>query len=113
VLQSSGKKMLVPTYQTRWCQDREDQNMPTSDTAERSISICREPLQVWVLGVMACLQISPLEDSREETWQGQGIRKRSVSEFAKTKSTVTVERRFRSKYHTEPRIIFIMMNESS
>jgi hypothetical protein len=32
-----------------------------------------------VLGAMAYLQVSPLGGSRDETWRGQGIRKRSVS----------------------------------
>jgi hypothetical protein len=64
----------------------------TSDTAERSISIGRESLQVLcvcvcvcvcvcmcVLGAMAYLRVSPLGDSRDETWRGQRIGKRSVS----------------------------------
>jgi hypothetical protein len=50
---------------------------------------------------MAYLQVSPLRDSRGETWRGQGIGKRCVLEFAKTESAVTVQRRFRTKYHTE------------
>ena len=52
-----------------------------TDTAERSISIGRESLQVFfcVLSVVAYLQVSPLGGSRDETWRGQGIRKRSVS----------------------------------
>jgi hypothetical protein len=33
---------------------------------------------------MAYLQVAPLGDSRDETWRGQGIRERSVLEFAKT-----------------------------
>jgi hypothetical protein len=32
-----------------------------------------------------------LGGSRDETWRGQGIRKRSVLEFAKTESIVTVQ----------------------
>jgi hypothetical protein len=32
-----------------------------------------------VLGAVAYLQVSPLGGSRDETWLGQGIRKRSVS----------------------------------
>jgi hypothetical protein len=58
---------------------------------------------VCVLGAVAYLQVSPLGRSRDETWRGQGIRERSVLEFAKTESIVTVQRRFRSTYHTEPR----------
>jgi len=51
-----------------------------TDTAERSISISREPLQVFcVLCTMVHLQVSPLGGSRDETLRGQGIRKRSVS----------------------------------
>jgi len=75
-------------------------------TAERSISISRESLQgffcVCVLGAVAYLQVSPLGGSRDETWRGQGIRKRPVLEFAKTTSIVTMQRRCRAMYHTEP-----------
>jgi hypothetical protein len=50
-------------------------------TPKGSISIGRESLQVFfcVLRAVAYLQVSPLDGSREETWHGQGIRKRSVS----------------------------------
>ena len=46
--------------------------------------IARESLQVFfffffVLGAVAYLQVSPLGGSRDETWRGQGLRKRSVS----------------------------------
>jgi hypothetical protein len=60
---------------------RTRQRTTTTDSAERSISIGRESHQVlfWVIGAVAYLQISPLGDSRDETWRGQGIRKRSVS----------------------------------
>jgi hypothetical protein len=45
-----------------------------------SISIGREPLQFFcVLGAVVYLQVSPLGGSRDETWRGQGIRKRSGS----------------------------------
>ena len=53
-----------------------------TDTAERSISIGRESLQVFfffVLGALAYLQVSPLAGSRDEKWRSQWIRKRSVS----------------------------------
>ena len=51
-----------------------------TDTAERSISIDREYLQVFfVLGALACFQVPPLGGSREEKWRSQSIRKRSVS----------------------------------
>ena len=44
------------------------------------MSIGRESLQVFcVIGAVAYLQVSPLEGSRDETWRGLGIRKRSVS----------------------------------
>jgi hypothetical protein len=49
-----------------------------TDTAERNISMDRESLQV-IIGAMAYLQVSPLGVSHDETWRGQGIRKRSVS----------------------------------
>ena len=55
-----------------------------------------------VLGAVAYLQVSPLGGSRDETWRGQGIRKRPVLEFAKTTSIVTMQRRCRAMYHTEP-----------
>jgi hypothetical protein len=51
---------------------------------------------------MAYLQVSPQGGSCDETWRGQGIRKSSVLKFSKTKSIVTVQRKFRTKYHTEP-----------
>ena len=51
-----------------------------TDTAERSISIGRESLQVFfVLGALANFQIPPLGGSREEKLRSQWIRKRSVS----------------------------------
>ena len=42
-------------------------------TAERSISIGRESLQVFffVLGALAYLQVPPLGGSREEKWRSQ------------------------------------------
>jgi hypothetical protein len=55
-----------------------------------------------VLGAVAYLQVSQLGGSHDETWRGQGIRKRCVFELAKTESIVTVQRRFRTTYHTEP-----------
>jgi hypothetical protein len=52
---------------------------------------------------MAYLQVSPLGGSRDETWRGRGDNKSfCIFEFAKTESIVKVERRFRTKYHTEP-----------
>ena len=44
-----------------------------TDTAERSISIGRELLQVFffVLGALAYFQVPPLGDSREEKWRSQ------------------------------------------
>jgi hypothetical protein len=49
-------------------------------TAETSISIVREPLQVFfVLGALAYFQVPPLEGSREEKWRSQWIKKRSMS----------------------------------
>jgi hypothetical protein len=57
---------------------------------------------VWIMGAMAYLQVSLLAGSRDKTWRGQGIRKRSVLEFAKTESVVLVHQMFRTKYHTEP-----------
>ena len=58
---------------------------------------------VCVMGAVAYLQVSPLGSSHDETWRGQGIRKRSVSwNFAKTECIVTVQRTFRTMYHTEP-----------
>jgi hypothetical protein len=51
---------------------------------------------------MVYLQVSPLGDSRDEIWWGRGLRKRSLLEFAKTESIVTVQRKFRTKYHIEP-----------
>ena len=51
-----------------------------TDTAERSISIGRESLQVFfVLGALAYFQVPPLGGRREENWRSQRIRKRSVS----------------------------------
>jgi hypothetical protein len=48
------------------------------------MSIGRESLHFfYILGVVAYLQVSPLGGSRDETWLGQGERKRSVLEFAK------------------------------
>ena len=42
------------------------------DTAERSISIGRESLQVFfVLGALAYFQVPPLEGSSEEKWRSQ------------------------------------------
>ena len=42
------------------------------DTAERSISIGRESLQVFfVLGALAYFQVPPLGGSREEKWRSQ------------------------------------------
>jgi hypothetical protein len=55
-----------------------------------------------VLGAMAYLQVSPLGECSDEIWHGQGIRKRSVLEFAKTESIVSVQRRFQTTHHTEP-----------
>jgi hypothetical protein len=51
---------------------------------------------------MAYLQISKRGGSHEETWRGQEIRAFCVLEFAKTESIVTVQWRFRTKYHREP-----------
>ena len=43
-----------------------------TDTAERSISIGRESLQVYfVLGALAYFQVPPLGGSREEKWRSQ------------------------------------------
>ena len=43
-----------------------------ADTAERSISIGRESLQVFfVLGALAYFQVPPLGGSREEKWRSQ------------------------------------------
>ena len=43
-----------------------------TDTAERSISIGRESLQVFfVLGALAYFQVPPLRGSREEKWRSQ------------------------------------------
>ena len=43
-----------------------------TDTAERSISIGRESLQVFfVLGALAFFQVPPLGGSREEKWRSQ------------------------------------------
>ena len=51
-----------------------------TDTAERSITIGRESIQVFfVLGALAYFQVPPLGGSREEKWRSQWIRKRSVS----------------------------------
>ena len=75
-----------------------------TDTAERSVSIGRESLQVFfVLGALAYFQVPPLAGSHDEKWRSQWIRKRSVSwNLPKTESIVTVQRRFRIMYHTEP-----------
>ena len=51
-----------------------------TDTAEKSISIGWESLQVFlVLGALAYFQFPPLGGSRDEKWRSQWIRKRSVS----------------------------------
>jgi hypothetical protein len=54
-----------------------------ADTAESSTSIGTESLRsffcVCVLGTVVYLQVSTLGGSRDETWRGQGIRKRSMS----------------------------------
>ena len=52
-----------------------------TDTAERSISIGRESLQVFffVLGVLVYFQVPPLGGSSDEKWRSQWMRKRSVS----------------------------------
>ena len=43
-----------------------------TDTAERSISIGRETLQVFfVLGALAYFQVPPLGGSRDEKWRSQ------------------------------------------
>ena len=45
-----------------------------TDTAERSISIDREPLQVFfffVLGALVYLQVPPLGGSRDKKWCSQ------------------------------------------
>ena len=43
-----------------------------TDTAERSISIGRESLQIFfVLGALAYFQVTPLGGSREEKWRSQ------------------------------------------
>jgi len=46
-----------------------------TDTAERSVSIDREPLQVFffflVLGALVYLQVPPLGGSRDEKWRSQ------------------------------------------
>jgi len=43
-----------------------------TDTAERSISIDRESLQVFfVLGALVYLQVPPLGGSRDEKWRSQ------------------------------------------
>jgi hypothetical protein len=52
----------------------------------------------WSLGVRA---VFTARSNRDETWRGQGIRKRSVFEFSKTESRLTAQRRFRTVYHTE------------
>jgi hypothetical protein len=51
-----------------------------TDTAERNISIGAESLQVFfcLRGSIAYSQVSPLGGSHDETWRGQGIRKRFV-----------------------------------
>ena len=43
-----------------------------TDTAERSISIVRDSLQVFfVLGALVYFQVPPLRGSREEKWRSQ------------------------------------------
>jgi len=44
-----------------------------TDTAERSISTGREPLQVFffVLGALAYFQVPPIGGSRDEKWRSQ------------------------------------------
>ena len=42
-----------------------------TDTAERSISIARESLKVFLLGALAYLQVPPLGGSRDEKWRAQ------------------------------------------
>ena len=74
------------------------------DTAERSISIAREPLQVFfVLGGLAYFQVPPPGGSLEKK-MAFTVNKKAfcVLEVAKTESVVTVQRRFRIMYHTEP-----------
>ena len=59
-----------------------------TDTAERSISIGTESLQVFfVLGALAYFQVPPLGVSRDEKWRSQ--KAFCVLEFAKTESIVT------------------------
>jgi hypothetical protein len=50
-----------------------------TDTAERNTSLGAEPLQFFLRGSIAYLQVSPLGGSHDETWRGQGRRKRFVS----------------------------------
>jgi len=43
-----------------------------TDTAERSVSICRESLQVFfVLGALPYFQVPPLGGSHDEKWRSQ------------------------------------------
>jgi hypothetical protein len=69
-----------------------------TDTAERSISIGRESLQD-ILCTRCCgiLAGFTARGSHDET----GNKKAFRLEFAKTESIVTVQRRFRTMYHTE------------
>ena len=75
-----------------------------TDTAESSISIGRESLQVFFctrgLGVL------PGSTARRYSWRKTAftVNKKAfcVLEFAKIQSIVTVQRRFRIMYHTEP-----------
>ena len=75
-----------------------------TDTAERSISIGREYLQVFfVLGALAYFQVPPLGGSRDWRKMAFTVNKKAfcVLEFAKTEWIVTVQRRFRIMYHTQ------------
>ena len=75
--------VMVPIYRVihKSLRDSElDCATTKTDTAERSISIGRESIQVFfVLGALAYFQVPPLGGSRDEKWRSQWIRKRSVS----------------------------------
>ena len=72
--------------------------------AERSISIGRESLQVFLCtrrhGVLAGFTARG-QSRRNMVWTGNK-KAFCVLEFAKTESTVTVQWRFQTMYHTEP-----------
>jgi hypothetical protein len=95
-----GNSYVLPELPKSKAQQPREKQQKGAERSRQQAEIIAE--FVWVTGVTAYLQVSPLGGSRDDAWRGQGDKKAScVLESAKTESIMTVQRRFRTKYDTE------------